>query len=744
MKKFIRNFLYKCIEFIEKIEYRNASLNEDDISKKIIYSQEIQNIQIESDSGWVNVSHLHITQPYTVWNLELDNGYTLKCADNHIIFNDNMEEVFVKNLKIGDYVKTDLGDYKVSKIFKTNHKVSMGDLTINHSDHRYYTNGILSHNTISASIYILHYMLFNNTKNVLLAANKLDTSKEVLDKIKNIYTYLPFFLQQGVENWNVSQIKFENGCRAKAFAMTKNASIGQTGDLVYVDEFAHIQNSISTKFYKSIFPTLVSIENSKMIITSTPDGFNLFHDLLIDAEREEDDPMKNSFAPLRVYWYQVPGRNTTYFKLNVYKMRNEDIDEQMVYEQCYDKYSPNGEKDDNNIPYVQLKKDEKGLPVIHILNDDKLTMEKLTETDFINKNGETVPVSKIAKISTWKLDTIKDIGGLDAFNQEFDLRFAAGSKTVISEKTLERLKANQKEFIHFPEFDVFKKLRWDYTNLKFDKDFDESTRKKIFGMITIDISEGLGQDYSVINMFKLDYKSEKLLEKQKESLRYDRDFHQLKQIGKFRSNTISVEKLAEMAYLLIFEFFNEDNFKVVVEYNNDGKTFLSEIKNVFDKNNNYGTHVILKFKHRMDAKKKESGLKVGPNKNKFVKDYQNNLENQDFIIYEKNTIKEISTFIAHTTNMGNIVYKGDGANDDEAMTIVNMSQGWKNQAFKNLMEDFRNVYTPPKYIKDMMNYVYNNVDIKGTGTNYNSFFDAKKKSIPMKSNINNLNVKGLF
>ena len=44
------------------------------------------------------------------------------------------------------------------------------------------------------------------------------------------------------------------GVERKLFAMTKNASIGNTGDLVYIDEFAHINDTVANKFYKSIFP----------------------------------------------------------------------------------------------------------------------------------------------------------------------------------------------------------------------------------------------------------------------------------------------------------------------------------------------------------------------------------------------------------------------------------------------------------------------------------------------------------
>ena len=116
---------------------------------------------------------------------------------------------------------------------------------------------------------MLHFVLFNNSKNVLVTANKLDTAVEVLDKIREIYQRLPFFLQKGISNWNQKFIVFENKSRIKGFATTKTASIGQSADFLYLDEFAYLPDNIAEKFYKSVFPTVANIENSKIIITST-------------------------------------------------------------------------------------------------------------------------------------------------------------------------------------------------------------------------------------------------------------------------------------------------------------------------------------------------------------------------------------------------------------------------------------------------------------------------------------------
>ena len=92
----------------------------------------------------------------------------------------------------------------------------MFDITVNGPEPSYYTNNILSHNTVSAAIVILHFVLFNNDKGVMIVANKSQTVIEIIDKIKSIYKYLPFFLKRGIVNWNQKAITFDNGCRIKS------------------------------------------------------------------------------------------------------------------------------------------------------------------------------------------------------------------------------------------------------------------------------------------------------------------------------------------------------------------------------------------------------------------------------------------------------------------------------------------------------------------------------------------------
>jgi hypothetical protein len=116
--------------------------------KKFTKSINIENYEVLSDTGWVLIDRIHETIKYEIYEVHLENEYCLKCADNHILFNEKMEEVYCKDLECGQAIITDKGKSIVKSVIKTGEFVNMYDLELSeNSDRRYYTNGILSHNT---------------------------------------------------------------------------------------------------------------------------------------------------------------------------------------------------------------------------------------------------------------------------------------------------------------------------------------------------------------------------------------------------------------------------------------------------------------------------------------------------------------------------------------------------------------------------------------------------------------------
>ena len=157
-------------------------------------------------------------------------------------------------------------------------------------------------------ILFLHYLLFNNEKNILLVSNKSMTNTEHIKIIKRYYKKLPFFLQKGVVNWNQMSINFDNGSRV-IVSSSREVAIGCNIHVLLVNEFARMPDSTTKSITRNLIPAISALKDSKIIITSTPCGYNSFQKMVQDSEREENDPLKNAYKTLRIHWSEVPNRN---------------------------------------------------------------------------------------------------------------------------------------------------------------------------------------------------------------------------------------------------------------------------------------------------------------------------------------------------------------------------------------------------------------------------------------------------
>ena len=174
--------------------------------------------------------------------------------------------------------------------------------------------------SITSAIVLVWYLLFNHDKNAMILANVGSTAEELVDKIKSIIRGLPFFLKPGMHVNNVMSMKFDNGCRILARTTTKTTGIGFTIHFLYMDEFAHINANFIESFFRSTYPTVSSSLVSRIIITSTPNGQNKFHDLYMDALAGDND-----FNAVRVDWWQVPGRDEVWKKSEISNLGSEEL-----------------------------------------------------------------------------------------------------------------------------------------------------------------------------------------------------------------------------------------------------------------------------------------------------------------------------------------------------------------------------------------------------------------------------------
>ena len=590
--------------------------------------------------------------------------------------------------------------------------------------------------TISASIFMLHTILFSNDKNIMIVANKGDTAVEIVDKIKSIYSLLPFFLKPGIKTWNQKSLTFENGCRIKTSARSKTPAIGFTIDVLYLDEFAHIPSNIIEPYYTAAYPTVSAVQNSKIIITSTPNGMNLFHKLLTDAERPDGDPLKNNYKPMRVYWHQVPGRFVTYLRLNDHRLYEHGVTKEQIFSSIRETYPESITKTHMGFN-SDFQKD-----IISVFNNEKCTDEDVKNLTFIDSKGFEVPLRAIGEMTTWKEEAVKDIGGEDAFNQEYGLRFINSSKSLLNEAIIDSLLNNKKNYKFEEIFEFENKLRFSYRDLKWiddDEIFIPMNRKNEKIILSVDIAEGLGQDYSIINIFKISKKDMDTIESQRLAYKSVTDFFRLEQIGLYRSNLVSVKQLSELLYILAFEYLNPDNVKIVLELNNYGNTLLAELPHVFDGNNQYGSSIFFRYKHRADATEEKVGLKVGENKNMMVKDYQDLMISKGFSINNEETVREITTFVKHTTTAGNTRYAADVGHDDCVMTIVNATSAFVKNDFKEMVEDTLQKDISFKiYVEDCLR----NLEFTET-VDYTQLLNVRRKILNRNKTVSDSNTTGV-
>ena len=152
--------------------------------------------------------------------------------------------------------------------------------------------------------YILYYVLFNSNMNVAILANKASTARDILSRLQLAYENLPKWLQQGVMSWNKGSLDLENGSRVVASSTSSSAVRGGSYNMIFLDEFAFVPNTVAEDFFSSVYPTISSGKSTKVIIVSTPNGMNLFYKLWVDAENK-----RNSYNIIDVHWSEVPGRD---------------------------------------------------------------------------------------------------------------------------------------------------------------------------------------------------------------------------------------------------------------------------------------------------------------------------------------------------------------------------------------------------------------------------------------------------
>jgi hypothetical protein len=214
----------------------------------------------------------------------------LKCADDPIYFIESYCKIVTLDHGLQPFNLYDCQKNKV-KIIHENRKVILME-------------GRQQGKTTTSAAYILWYTLFQGSKTVAILANKATAAREVLYRYQIMYENLPTWLQQGVTTWNKGDIALENGSIVFTAATSASGIRGKSVNLLYVDEAAIIPNNVAEQFFTSVYPTISAGETTKILLSSTPLGYNHFWKFWNDAEND-----RNGFVNLFIPYWDIPGRD---------------------------------------------------------------------------------------------------------------------------------------------------------------------------------------------------------------------------------------------------------------------------------------------------------------------------------------------------------------------------------------------------------------------------------------------------
>lgn len=202
------------------------------MDKKFIESFDVNDWEVQTENGFVPIRATHKTIKYQIYEV-LTESYFLRAADTHIVFDKDHSEVFISNLKVGDTIKTIKGLETVKDVKVTDEFEHMFDLEVSEQHQSYFTNGILSHNTTTAALYLLWYAMFIPDSSILVAAHKATGADEIMSRIRYAYEICPDHIRAGTTTYASSKIEFDNKSTIVAQTTTENTGRGLSISLLY-------------------------------------------------------------------------------------------------------------------------------------------------------------------------------------------------------------------------------------------------------------------------------------------------------------------------------------------------------------------------------------------------------------------------------------------------------------------------------------------------------------------------------
>lgn len=289
----------------------------------------------------------------------------------------------------------------------------------------------------------------------------------------------------------------------------------------------------------------------------------------------------------------------------------------------------------------------------------------------------------------WYQRELGNLGSEEAFNRQYGNEFISSSSLLLSPGSLGKLRKYASKF-KFEDLEEFENIHIDVKGfLGFNPKFNIETASEEgrYWLFTIDIAEGSGGDYSVINIFEVDAKTRKEIEDTPNpGAMYD--FFKLNQVAVFKSNEHPIEDFAKVLYTLAIDVFNSENVKMLIEFNTYGTILLKYLQSVFPQRNDFDEDMILRFKHRHDSRGVKPGLRLrSDNKAVFCQNFKKLIEENRININEVETVNEASLFGVNKN--GN--YSAQMGHDDLIMSSIIATEFFGTTDYADFVEEMLDI-----------------------------------------------------
>lgn len=478
--------------------------------------------------------------------------------------------------------------------------------------------------TTTTAIFLLWLAMFHSSKQIALLGDKRATAIENLNKLKEIYLRLPFFMQQGVVAWNVGSVTFANGSKIITGPCNKGALVGKTINVLFLDEFAIPNPKQAKELIEFAMPTLEALDDSKLIVASTPNGDGPFKELYLGAAYK-----KNAFYSVKIPWYLVPGRDAKWRQQKIDTFGIDAFNEQY---NCTFLSSSNSTFSEEMIKYLESMKTS----YVPILKKPGLHMKMLN--------------LKTRVFSREYIDAADNIEPVEFFHIHKDYELAdLKYKNVLIQA------------------DIAEGVGGDYTILNF---FDVIIEKP---QHSLEDERYVEDDYDPDDE---DFLSDDGDEDDAEEIAKHTKF---KQIAIFRSNICSIDMVTLFVRAFVTCHMNQNTMKLVIERNTYGGEFASKCLN-----ERYPDFMLEEeiFGRTSSDNREYVGIKIGRNKSALVKQYLGNIGTGKIEVNESMTIEEMQNFGKNEKGQ----YCGAaGFHDDIVMCLVGLS-GYIDNANDNYMQ----------------------------------------------------------